>query len=146
MGEGFWEMVRALMGEAGGGGGMARWGVLGGGGWLRLAQQHTTCPLNTMPTLGDQVDAMDILAILGIMGKGCVEVGKILETFAGGWGLALGCIIGVEAGLLAGLTVGYFDWRQDLEAASIAWCERNRDVCEGVEAYHAFCDEITRPQ
>jgi len=139
-------MVRALMGEAGGGGGMARWGVLGGGGWLRLAQQHTTCPLNTMPTLGDQVDAMDILAILGIMGKGCVEVGKILETFAGGWGLALGCIIGVEAGLLAGLTVGYFDWRQDLEAASIAWCERNRDVCEGVEAYHAFCDEITRPQ
>ncbi|SHK20168.1 hypothetical protein SAMN04488087_0642 [Rhodothermus profundi] len=60
-------------------------------------------------------------------------------------GLIGSIIIGAEAGLLTGLFVGSFAWKQRLEAASIAWCERNRDVCEGVEAYHAFCDEITQP-
>ena len=141
--EEFRALVEELLGEGGGRGGMA-W--RGGGGWLRLVQQNTACPLNTIPTLGDQVDAMDILAILGLMGSGCVETGKILGSFAGVWGAVLGCIIGAEAGLLMGLFVGHFAWRDRLEEASIAWCERNRSVCQGVEAYHAFCDEVINPQ
>ncbi|SHK50821.1 hypothetical protein, partial [Rhodothermus profundi] len=45
--EAFWSVVRELL-EKSGSGGMARWGILGGRGWIRLAQQGLCEPV-TMP-------------------------------------------------------------------------------------------------
>ncbi len=133
--EAFWALVEELMGEGGGGGGMA-W--LGGRGWLRLVQQNTACELNSMPQLGDYRTF-----------EGAVK-DVIMFTFAGCLGLAAagpeGCMAGLVAGLVAGLWYFYFSTKEAFEVDLTRWCRQNYTVCRDNEYYRAACEEVIEVQ
>ena len=138
--EAFWEMVRALMGEAGGGGGMARWGVLGGRGWFRLAQQHTTCELNSMPQIGDYRTLEGLLVHF-------VEFGGLGCGIGGIFGGPAGCYAGAVLGTLAGAAIYYFLTTSEAYQVDMnRWCRQNYTVCRNNEYYRAACSEIIEQQ
>ncbi|MDQ7040733.1 MAG: hypothetical protein Q9M35_07315, partial [Rhodothermus sp.] len=130
----------------GGGGGMARWGVLGGGGWLRLAQQHTTCELNSMPQIGDYrtleglVREMLTNAVLGCsIGAAFGNVGFIA-------GAVEGCMADIVVGTMVAAWIYYFSTREEYKVDLTRWCRENYTVCQYNEWYKVACEEIINPQ
>ncbi|MDQ7041526.1 MAG: hypothetical protein Q9M35_11365 [Rhodothermus sp.] len=152
--EEFWVVVRSMLGEAGGGGGMARWGVLGGRGWIRLAQQHTTCELNSMPQIGDYRTVEGALAtLLERALSGCLGgagLGAAIGSAEPGLGTAVGAAVGclVLTPILMGLKgVTWYLHTVEMYRIDLArWCRENYSVCQGNEHYERSCREIVRPE
>ncbi|GEM_PF-3765807 len=144
--EAFWVMVRELAGEDGGGGGMARWGVLGGRGWFRLAQQNATCELNSMPQIGDY------RTLEGLISEMLTDalLGCSIGAAFGGVGFIAGAVEGCMAGIVVGTVVAawsyYFSTRAEYEVDLNRWCRENYTVCQYNEWYRAACEEIINPQ
>ncbi len=128
--EEFWALVEELMGEGGGGGGMA-W--LGGRGWLRLVQQNTTCELNSMPQVGDYRTLEGFVAhLIAYGGLGCS---------IGAPGGPEGCFFGAVVGALGGALIYYLNTRDAYEVDLNRWCRENYTACRDNEYYRAACAE-----
>ncbi len=150
--EAFWALVEELMGEGGGRGGMA-W--RGGGGWLRLVQQNTTCELNSMPQIGDyRTWEGAVSAVLKGVGAGCASgagigaaVGSVEPGLGTAVGAAAGCLILAPiVGAINGAFWYFLDTRNMYKIDLARWCRQNYSVCKNNEYYQRACNEIIRPE
>jgi len=136
-------------GVDGGGGGMARWGVLGGRGWFRLAQQNTTCELNSMPQFGDywSWEGIGQSALIGIP-TGCMGALELSEKvpLLAAWNPFKTCALGAAVGAVGSIAIYLLIKRDIYKTEKARWCRENYTNCKNNEYYLDACDEIVNPQ
>ncbi|SHL10698.1 hypothetical protein, partial [Rhodothermus profundi] len=124
-------VVRELL-EKSGSGGMARWGILGGRGWIRLAQQGLCEPV-TMPQFGDYWTGVELGAVM--MGT-CIggDFVAFIRRLTNPWVLLGTCVGGaIVAGTLY-MAEAYTDYHTDLAK----WCRENYINCKDQECLCGF--------
>ncbi len=121
--EAFRALVGELMGLTGSDGAMAWWG---GGMWIRLVQQNTTCELNSMPQLGDYRTVIGALGSL-ILGawEGCLGGASL--------GGVAGCLFGIPVGMSIRAVIYALGTENEYIVDLTQWCRRNVTNCRNNE-------------
>ncbi|SHK27604.1 hypothetical protein SAMN04488087_0711 [Rhodothermus profundi] len=118
--------------------------MLGGSGWLRLAQQNATCELNSMPQIGDD---RTVEGALESMLEGAVEgCGIGAALLSGLTGPVAGCLIGIAPGMSLGVVLWLLDTANEYRVDFSRWCRENYTNCRGNEYYARACQDLIEIQ